>query len=64
MASFAPDPELEQRRLLLRAAARGCVSAQTKLNEEYHVRVYSASERRQYALARTSQNKPPSARRR
>ncbi|HJT20662.1 MAG TPA: hypothetical protein VJ746_09340 [Nitrospira sp.] len=64
MASFAPNPELEERRLLLQAAARGCVSAQLKLNEEYHVRVYSASERKQYAVERTSVSKPASVRRR
>jgi DNA-binding GntR family transcriptional regulator len=49
MASFMPDPELEDRRLLLQAAARGSVRAQLKLQEEYHVRVYSSSEREQYA---------------
>jgi hypothetical protein len=64
MASFAPNPELEERRLLLQAAARGCVSAQVKLNEEYHVRIYSPSERRQYAVERTSRSKPSVGRRR
>ena len=44
------DPDLEERRSLLQAAARGSVPAQQKLAEEYHVRVYSPSEREQYAV--------------
>lgn len=49
MASFVPDPELEERRALLQAAARGSVPAQLRLEEEYHVRVYSAAERKKHA---------------
>jgi hypothetical protein len=49
MASFMPDPELEERRVLLQAAASGSLPARMKLAEEYHVHVYSASERAQYS---------------
>jgi hypothetical protein len=63
MASFMPDPELEDRRSLLQAAARGSVSAQQKLAEEYHVHVYSASERETYVVTMPSDNLPPSVRR-
>lgn len=63
MASFMPDPELEERRSLLQAAARGSVPAQVKLQEEYHVRVYSASERKKYAGTIRWDNRPSAARR-
>ncbi len=63
MASFASDPELEERRSLLQAAARGSVPAQLKLEEEYHVRVYSASERKKYAGIIRSDNRLSAARR-
>jgi hypothetical protein len=49
MSSFGPDPELVERRSLLQAAARGDVTAQLKLKEEYHVRIYSSSERKKHA---------------
>lgn len=63
MASFASDPELEERRSLLQAAARGSVPAQLKLEEEYHARVYSASERKKYAGIIRSDNRLSAARR-
>jgi hypothetical protein len=49
MASML-DPELEGRRSLLQAASKGSVPARLKLEEEYHVRVYSASECERYAV--------------
>jgi hypothetical protein len=64
MAPFMPDPELEDRRSLLQAAAKGSVSAQAKLKEEYHVRVYSATECEQYAVTIRSDNMPSAGRRR
>lgn len=63
MATFMLDPELEERRSLLRAAARGSVPAQQKLAEEYHVRVYSPSEREQYALTVRPDGLPSAVRR-
>jgi len=44
MGVFIPDPERDERRSLLQAAAKGSVDAQLKLETEYHVRVYSVSE--------------------
>ena len=43
-----PEEELEYRRSLLRAAAKGDVDAQEELEQEFHVRVYSLSERTAY----------------
>lgn len=63
MASFAQDPEIEDRRSLLQAAAQGSVSAQLKLQEEYHVRVYSASECEKYAVTIQSDNMSSAVRR-
>ena len=64
MASFMmTDPELENRRSLLQAAANGSVPAQLKLAEEYHVRVYSASERKKYPVTIRSDNMPSPVRR-
>jgi hypothetical protein len=63
MASYIPDSELEERRSLLEAAARGSVPAQLKLEQEYHVRVYSASERKKYAVTIQLDNLPSSVRR-
>lgn len=62
MASYMPDSELEERRSLLQAAARGSVTAQLKLEQEYHVRVYSASERKKLAVTVQSDNLPSSVR--
>lgn len=62
MASYMPDSEIEERRLLLQAAARGSVSAQLKLEQEYHVRVYSASERKKYAVTIKFDNLPSAIR--
>lgn len=56
MASFMPDPEIEDRRSLLKAAAQGSISAKIQLQEEYHVRVYSASECASYAVTLRSDN--------
>ena len=64
MPSFIPDQELEERRSLLKAAATGNVFAQLKLDEEYHVRVYSASERKRYAKTTIEPNNPSPAIRR
>ena len=63
MTSFAPDPEREERRSLLQAAASGDVSAQLKLDEEYHVRVYSAVEREQYISMMKAHHMPSAGRR-
>jgi DNA-binding GntR family transcriptional regulator len=62
MASYMPDSELEERRSLLQAAARGSIPAQLKLEQEYHVRVYSASERKKYAVTIQLDNLPSSIR--
>lgn len=59
MASFMPDPELEERRSLLQAAAEGSVPARLKLEEEYHVRLYTAAECERYATTIDSDNRPP-----
>ena len=64
MPSFVSDQELEERRSLLKAAAAGNVPAQLKLDEEYHVRVYSVSERKRYAKTTIEPNKSsPTSRR-
>lgn len=63
MAAMIPDPEREERRLLLQAAANGNVAAQVKLEAEYHVRVHSAAECEQYAATRRSDSKLAPARR-
>ena len=42
------EAELEHRRVLLQLAARGNAAAQKELEDEYHVRVYSAAERARY----------------
>ncbi len=65
MASFMPDPELEERRSLLQAAADGSVSARLKLEEEYHVRLYTAAECERYATTmKVLDNRPPVRRKR
>lgn len=56
MTSFITNTELEERRSLLQAAASGNVPAQLKLAEEYHVRVYSASECEKYPVTIMSDN--------
>lgn len=61
--SFMPEQELEYRRSLLRAAARGNACAQKELEEEYHVRVYSTSERASYKPRTEFENLPASVRR-
>jgi hypothetical protein len=63
LATFMPDPELEERRLLLQAAARGSVPAQQKLAEEYHVRVYSPAECKRYVVTARPDNLPSAVRR-
>jgi hypothetical protein len=47
---------------LLQAAAKGSIPAQLKLEQEYHVRVYSASERKKLAVTAQSDNLPSSVR--
>ncbi|MBD0316463.1 MAG: hypothetical protein ICV75_07205 [Nitrospiraceae bacterium] len=64
MASFMPDPELEERRSLLQAAAGGSVPARLKLEREYHVRLYTADECARYAATRDSDSRPPARRKR
>ena len=49
MAVFIPDPERDERRSLLQAAAKGSLAAQVKLETEYHVRVYTVAECKQIA---------------
>jgi hypothetical protein len=51
MSSFIPNiptSELEERRLLLQAAASGSAPARLKLEQEYHVRVYTAAQCKTY----------------
>lgn len=62
-SSFMPEQELEYRRSLLRAAARGNTRAQKELEEEYHVRVYSTSERASYRPTTELEHLPASVRR-
>jgi hypothetical protein len=64
MASFMPDPELEERRSLLQAAAGGSVPARVKLEEEYHVRLYSPAECERYAATIDSHHRPSARRKR
>ena len=61
--SFVPNTELEERRSLLQAAARGSVPAQLKLEAEYHVRVYSTSECEKYAVTIRPDSMPLAVRR-
>ncbi len=42
------NEELDRRRLLLQLARRGDILASKELDEEYHVRLYSPSERSEY----------------
>ena len=49
MAVFISDPERDERRALLQAAADGDAAAQLKLQNEYHVRVYTLAECRKIA---------------
>jgi hypothetical protein len=64
MASFMPDPELEERRSLLQAAAEGSVPARLKLEQEYHVRLYTAAECERYAATMVSDPHPAVRRKR
>jgi hypothetical protein len=48
MAAFT-DPERDERRALLQAAAGGSMAAQLKLQTEYHARVYTLRECKQIA---------------
>ena len=58
MASFMSDPELEERRSLLQAAAGGSVPARLKLEQEYHVHVYTEAECEGYAATMDADPRP------
>lgn len=46
--SYLTEDEREQRRALLRLAAKGNAQARKELAQEYHARVYSAAQLAQY----------------
>lgn len=46
--SYLTEDEREQRRALLRLAAKGNVQARKELAQEYHARVYSAAQLAKY----------------
>ncbi len=50
---YMPEEELDRRRSLFKAAAKGDVRAKQELEQEYHVRVYSPAERRAFLKRRT-----------